>query len=377
MDKTNGNSKHWACGKDCVGGAYYTDGVCGCACIPNTACNETAPSCPTGSVQVGPVNAEISGCGLEGCNLRYQQFYPNIEACLEGCLANTQCKSFNWAPIDVDRNHPGKSVCTLYDSDVPTGTWAPLQIMCKPQETKAVSFSCTARKGNAATGVGATSTVSCLSDETLVSCGIDGWEHIGGVYGVDGTKCTALAHHASDSVTAIANCCKFPLDAIADINTVQSADSGTLEHAQCATDSYLTGCDVYYSAGSYNQLLGSYAGPQSPHDGPPQTSEWIPTDNICIAGSREGTSITATAHCLELNEGYSMDCRTKAQYTSKAGFVGCEKGYQIMSCNTWNTQPSPYSLDDYHLQSDGKCYVQQDSYKNMYANAVCCKLEQS
>merc|ERR1711971_1015597 len=30
-------------------------------------------------------------------------------------------------------NHPGKTVCTLYDSDVPNQQWSPRQIMCRPR----------------------------------------------------------------------------------------------------------------------------------------------------------------------------------------------------------------------------------------------------
>lgn len=34
-DKTKGKYNTWACGKDCIGGSYRTDGSCNCACIPN------------------------------------------------------------------------------------------------------------------------------------------------------------------------------------------------------------------------------------------------------------------------------------------------------------------------------------------------------
>jgi len=188
-------------------------------------------------------------------------------------------------------------------------------------------------------------------------------------FGRDDDKCEALAHEGKYGVAAVANCCTFPSDAIDYVETISSENAGTFETATCGSDSVLTGCDVYYSSGSFNKLLGSYAGKQV---APPQTSEWVPTDNQCSAGSREGASVTATAHCLELSDEYTMECSTKAQYTNKAGFVGCDEGYQMMSCNTWTTSRS---LDDYHLQSNGKCYVQQDNYDNQYANAICCKLE--
>eukprot|EP01083_Nonionella_stella_P300456 1025840_1 len=46
MDKTNGNMRHWECGASCPGLAYYTDGVCGCACIPEESCNPTKATLP-------------------------------------------------------------------------------------------------------------------------------------------------------------------------------------------------------------------------------------------------------------------------------------------------------------------------------------------
>mmetsp|Transcript_73283 Transcript_73283/g.65971 ORF Transcript_73283/g.65971 Transcript_73283/m.65971 type:complete len:269 (-) Transcript_73283:284-1090(-) len=41
MDKTQGNYNWWACGADCEGGKYYTDGVCNCACQPAGQCAMT------------------------------------------------------------------------------------------------------------------------------------------------------------------------------------------------------------------------------------------------------------------------------------------------------------------------------------------------
>jgi len=81
--------------------------------------------------------------------------------------------------------------------------------------------------------------------------------------------------------------------------------------------------------------------------------------------------VSATAHCLDLKVDYTLECKTRAQYTTKDGYAGCEHGYEMMSCNTWTTTNS---LDDYHLDSNGKCYVQQDNWANMYANAICCQL---
>jgi hypothetical protein len=33
-DKTNGKPNWWACGENCPGGKYWTDGLCNCACLP-------------------------------------------------------------------------------------------------------------------------------------------------------------------------------------------------------------------------------------------------------------------------------------------------------------------------------------------------------
>mmetsp|Transcript_73282 Transcript_73282/g.65968 ORF Transcript_73282/g.65968 Transcript_73282/m.65968 type:complete len:268 (-) Transcript_73282:284-1087(-) len=41
MDVTEGNYNWWACGADCEGGKYYTDGVCNCACQPAGQCAMT------------------------------------------------------------------------------------------------------------------------------------------------------------------------------------------------------------------------------------------------------------------------------------------------------------------------------------------------
>merc|ERR1740123_1660343 len=89
--------------------------------------------CPYGSVQIGFINADIYGCGtVEGCDVRYEDSYATISACMDGCQANVHCKSFTWAPVGGDSWHPYDSVCTLYDSDIVSNTAGPNQIMCKP-----------------------------------------------------------------------------------------------------------------------------------------------------------------------------------------------------------------------------------------------------
>ena len=79
--------------------------------------------CPVGSTQVGSLRADISGCGMEGCNARYQDKYPDIDSCNKGCQAKSNCKAFTWAPMNDDPNHPGKSACSLYDIDAPTSRY--------------------------------------------------------------------------------------------------------------------------------------------------------------------------------------------------------------------------------------------------------------
>ena len=171
------------------------------------------------------------------------------------------------------------------------------------------------------------------------------------------------------SYTAVAQCCDFPEDANAREFVVRSDDDGTRVTAECPSNSVLTGCDVFYESGGEGKLLGSFTGDQS---APPQTSSWIPTANKCTAGARSGAKVSATAHCLETQNDYRMVCETKAQWTIRDGYSGCERGYQIMSCNTWTTSKT---LDDYYVNGAGRCYVQQDNYAEMYANAVCCRLE--
>jgi len=42
MDKTDGNYNKWACGSGCVGGQYWTDDGCGCACVPAGDCADSS-----------------------------------------------------------------------------------------------------------------------------------------------------------------------------------------------------------------------------------------------------------------------------------------------------------------------------------------------
>eukprot|EP01083_Nonionella_stella_P082788 228646_1 len=102
------------------------------ALLSHTLNGQSSLVCPSRTTQVGGLNSDIAGCGLEGCNARYQDHYQSIDDCRDGCFSRTDCKSFTWASLNGDKNHPGKTVCTLYDSDIPNQRWAPDQIMCKP-----------------------------------------------------------------------------------------------------------------------------------------------------------------------------------------------------------------------------------------------------
>ena len=270
----------------------------------------------------------------------------------------------------------------------------------------AKEFSCISREGPNVYGVGRTSTVSCLGSETLVSCGIIGIKFIGGVKALeaeDGSYfCQALSNmdkeavrrmnmsyfallqsKVSNTYIAVAQCCDFPKDAEAHKFIVRSNDDEQTATAECPSNSVLTGCDVYYESGlrgTYDEdgelyseaLRGSFTGDQ---DAPPQTSSWISTDNKCTAGAKDGTYVSATAHCLETFNDYSLECETKAQKTNHAGYEGCEPGYEIMSCNTWHTH-NKKGLDGYAVRADkeGKCWVQMDNHDKQYANAVCCRI---
>lgn len=95
--------------------------------------------CPPGSKMVNNPQGfnDISGCGLQGCDHRYEVDYRDIHACKQGCdlySANhpgKHCAAYSWAPIAGDKNHHEHSVCTLYDSAVPTQLWGPTQVFCK------------------------------------------------------------------------------------------------------------------------------------------------------------------------------------------------------------------------------------------------------
>jgi len=60
MDKTNGNTNWWGCGVGCIGGKHLTDGLCNCACIPNTGCEHLSGRTRLLSVESQKMNSTIS-----------------------------------------------------------------------------------------------------------------------------------------------------------------------------------------------------------------------------------------------------------------------------------------------------------------------------
>merc|ERR550537_664285 len=97
----------------------------------------TPTECPADWVQVGEDGADIGGCGLQTCGERYWSANPS--ECADACAAHSDCRGFNWAPMNGDRNHEAMTVCTLYNSDTPTSSWwgsaGHVQIFCAPKRT--------------------------------------------------------------------------------------------------------------------------------------------------------------------------------------------------------------------------------------------------
>jgi len=81
--------------------------------------------CPAGWEQKGGAGADIGGCGLQSCGERYD--LTSEAACATRCEEHSTCVGFSYAPMNGDRNHPGVTACTIYNSDVPTGTWTGTQ----------------------------------------------------------------------------------------------------------------------------------------------------------------------------------------------------------------------------------------------------------
>jgi hypothetical protein len=165
--------KYYGAGVDNCDGVvqveYILDsaGQCSDGLIFSSTCGESIPICPKGTTQIGVLNADIGGCGLQSCDERYQDNYQNIQDCADACANREDCLSFTWAPMDGDKNHPGKTVCTLYNSDISNQEWGPAQIMCKPNPPKPDGLCCEC--------TAPTTTPGCSVDLTCqqIICGAD------------------------------------------------------------------------------------------------------------------------------------------------------------------------------------------------------------
>ena len=89
-----------------------------------------ALECPSGSIQVGYNGGEANDIGGSGLDTnRYNQ--GSIDDCELKCQKNKDCAAFSYNPIGGDRAYPDVTVCSLYNSAVPTNTHGPNQIFCK------------------------------------------------------------------------------------------------------------------------------------------------------------------------------------------------------------------------------------------------------
>ena len=175
-----------------------------------------------------------------------------------------------------------------------------------------IPFTCQTRLGATSSNVESPSTVSCLSDEILVSCGVSGTNDLEGTY-IDPDEpntCIVGTSSASWGVTAVANCCEFPEGSIISVNTITSEyQSNNQVVTECPSGTTLTGCQVNYQSGTTNNIRGSYPGPQQGTNTPPAQigTEGINTENQCIAEARtEATNIRGGAQCLDTASNYVL-----------------------------------------------------------------------
>eukprot|EP01083_Nonionella_stella_P041867 113312_1 len=240
-----------------------------------------------------------------------------------------------------------------------------------------IVLDCESRFGDASpfasiiTGNPSVSTVSCNIGETMVSCGIEGSDNIGGTT-ISGSPsvCTSYNYSPTRSLRAVARCCIVPSSALVTTSQVTSA-TGESVSAACAAGTTLTGCVALYSSGVANNIQGAYSGVQG---SPPQTSAWISTGNKCNAAASAGTTVQAVANCLSIGgASYSMNCETKATDAIGNGFGGCQVDYYMMSCAGFLNIGSP-GMDQYYVTATDTCYVFRDNSRTQYANAICCQM---
>ena len=83
-----------------------------------------ALGCPTGYARKGALGADVPGHGLGSAADRYGDEAVNAAACGAKCTATSGCKGFTWAPLDGDKGHSGKQVCSVYSVSAPKSTLA-------------------------------------------------------------------------------------------------------------------------------------------------------------------------------------------------------------------------------------------------------------
>ena len=94
---------------------------------PDGAIPDPILECPTGSIIVATDgNNNIVGGGIDSARFNVD----TIEDCESKCQLNADCDAFSWAPIGGDAIYPDTTVCTLYDSAIPTSNHGPNQIFC-------------------------------------------------------------------------------------------------------------------------------------------------------------------------------------------------------------------------------------------------------
>ena len=174
-------------------------------------------------------------------------------------------------------------------------------------------FKCQTRVGNPTYNPTIPSTISCQTNETLVSCGVSGIEDLQGTYidPQDPNTCIAGTSSSDWYVTAVANCCEFPEDSINSISTITNdTQIGKQVLTKCPFNSVLTGCQVNYQSGLIDEIRGSYSGPQQSKCTPPASYNvdgGVSTQNQCVAESRSsGTFLRGGAQCISTTNDYHL-----------------------------------------------------------------------
>lgn len=221
-------------------------------------------------------------------------------------------------------------------------------------------FECIVRRG-AKTFLGIKSTVSCLADEILVSCGIDGTDHSQGTFIDPEHQNTCIAtsiRHTDGSSIAVANCCKFPINSINSVSTILSPWTNFEAEAttKCPLNSVATGCQVNHTSGAINDI--SVSGLYDIDGDDSDTAH-------CIARAKSSSSyIIGGSQCIETTPDYQLDCHESNTNGE------CPVGYQLIGCNAQTLDA--VTLDSWYIRSNAAgCYIQQD----VNAIGICCQLK--